>query len=722
MKTNFDYQGAKDAGYSDEEITTHLREVHPKFDYEGSVESGYSPEEINEHLSSYKPEKSKLEKAGRVAGQFALGAASNALLPYELAVTGIDSKKAQVARTRDDIAQDVENLLTKKYAGEWSDADEKELESLRELWKNPKKIEEEIAHEPVDISVRGLTERATGLDLHPEGILEKAANWSGFIKNPKNLLDLSKTGVNTKDVFKAIAPTGTEALRGVSAGTALQLAENGNFGPIGTMAAAVVGDLAGGGAASVLKGGAKLLTEPKKTLAEVASKFTSKDKLDLQKQVIKDFRDSGIQADLGSITDSNLVKWTQSRLAQSGLTGKALDDLKESLTSQIKEEYKTLADSLGEAKLASEHEAGLIAREGMKSIREADLQATRNLYANATKALKENASVDPRKLATAIQNLEKELTPGSIKSAEQQVVLNTLSKIKNDIYTPEGKLKFANVKELMNNKIALNDIINYEVQGGAKQLLKNIVGEMDRAIISHGKENIPFVRNYVTANKKFSEHAKTFRNKTASQMLNAENPAQLINKMNSVQGIKQIEKILTKTPEGSKILDQLKRYKLDKVVGDNLVDSTSKQVKMGTFSKLLEKGKNKEIVKELLGPQAFKRLEKLQKNAGKLADAAQKFYNASKSGSTLADSAIIAKGVTDVAHILAGNPWPLLETVGGILGAKKLSGLLADPEFLKLAEEAILASEKESEQQLIQVFERMRPYILQGSDQINERS
>jgi len=411
---------------------------------------------------------------------------------------------------------------------------------------------------------------------------------------------------------------------------------------------------------------------------------------------------------------------TQSRLAQSGLTGKALDELKDNVTKQIKNEYKGLADALGEARFSSNHEAGEIAREGMKAIREADLAATRELYSNANKALKETSLVEPRKLAMAIRNLEKELKPGSIKSTEQQAVLNSLSKIKEDIFTAEGKLKMANVKDLMNNKIALNDIINYEVQGGAKQLLKTIVAELDRAIISHGKENIPFVRNYISANKRFSMHAKTFRNKTAKQILNTEDPAQLINKMNSVQGIQEIKKILTKTPEGEKIFGDLQRYKLDKIVGDNLVDSTTQQVKLGTFSKLLEKGKNKELVKELLGAQGLKRLERLQKNAGKLAEAAQKFYNASQSGAVAADAAVLVKGMSDIAHILMGNPWPLARTLGGISGARKLSNLLADPTFLKMVEDVILASEKGAEKELIQAVERLRPYFLEASNQTRQ--
>lgn len=693
---NFDYQGALDAGYSEEEINQHLQKKSKKqsgnFDYEGAKAAGYTDDEIATHLASKKPETSMLQKAGRVASQYGIGAAESALLPYEALVAPLAIPGGQEA---------IQDLFTREIL---SDVYPTESEG--------KQVGPRELAEPINLGVRGLIEKATGLNLHPEGILEKAANWSGFLKDPKKLANLAKSGLSPKEAAKAIAPTAAEVLRGVSAGTALQAAEEGEFGPIGTIAAAVIGDVVGMGIAGAGKAAKSLITEPKKALAEAAAKFTPKEKVALQKDIIKDFREAGIQADLGTVTDSNLVKWTQSRLAQSGLTGEALKEFREGITNQIKTEYKALAESLGESRFFAKHEAGEAAREGMKAIREADLAATRKYYSEATKALKEGAVVETRELAKAIEKLEKELKPGSIKSTEQQTVLSTIEKLKKDIHTVEGKIKLGDVKELMNNKIALNEIINYEVQGGAKQLLKGVVAEIDRAIISHGKENIPFVRNYITANKKFSEHAKTFRNKTARNLMNAEDPSQIMNKMNSVEGIRSIGKILDKTPEGKNLFNNLKRFQLEKVVGDNLVDSTTQQVKLGTFSKVLEKGKNREIIKEVLGAQAFKRLERLQKNSGRLAEAANKFYNASQSGVAAADVAIMVKALSTISNILAGNPWPLLKIGGGMIGARKLSGLLADPEFLRLTEEVILASEKGSKEQLIMSVEKLKPYIL----------
>ncbi len=759
MSANFDYEGAIEAGYSPEEIKEYLGsqpsykptnqkgsfyqnvmnnfsnmyqnisnptgqqpqeqqespldsidqrllKKNKDFDVEGALQAGYSPDEVNEYLESQVPKKSMLEKGGRLLGQVGLGMAEMEALPYEIGAAPLSSKEAQQVPYRENLGEDIENMLLQKQTGVWSPQDEEFLQNLQEQMQDPSKSDQFI--QTADLGVRHLAEKATGLDLHPEGTLEKAANWIGFIKDPKKII---QAGLNPKQLFKAIAPSGTEMLRGAGAGTALQMAEDGEFGPIGTMAMAVVGDVAGGGLGAGIKGAKNLITKPKETLAKGIVSFTPKDKLALQKELIKDFEKSGLQADLGTLTDSNLVKWTQSRLAQSGLTGKSLEKFKEQLTNQIKEEYKSLAESLGEAKYANSHEAGEAVKEGIKSLREADAQVHKKLYQSADKALKEGASVVSTKLSQAIESIEKKLTPGKLKSQEQKAVLDALETLKKDVYDAGGILKFSDVKNLMNNKLGLEDIINYEVQGGTKQLLKGIVSEIDRAIISHGKDNPSFAKNYIQANKRFSQHAKNFRNREVTQMLKEGDPSKILSKMNSIHGIRQLENIMGKSPEGKQIFNNLKRMKLDKVIGDHLVDNTTQQVKLGTFSNLLEKGKNKELIKEILGPKEFKRLELLQKNAGKLADSANKFYNASKSGVVAADAAVLGKAMTDVAALLMGSPWPLIKTAGTVLTVRKFSQLISDPEFLKLVEDVIKNSGK-SDKKLFTSIEKLRPYLI----------
>jgi hypothetical protein len=213
------YQTARDQGYSDSEIYDFLR-THPSYSdkIREAEEEGYSSEDISSFLSTYtpskkekKPKRSTLEKGARVAAQYGIGAAESALLPYEVAVAPLSSKDAQNAAYRETLSEDLERLMDQKQSGDWDDQDENLLQSIIEQIKDPRKSEEFA--QTANIGVRGLAEKASGVDLKPEGALEKAASWAGFIKDPKKITELAKSGISSKELIKAVSPTGKEAMR-----------------------------------------------------------------------------------------------------------------------------------------------------------------------------------------------------------------------------------------------------------------------------------------------------------------------------------------------------------------------------------------------------------------------------------------------------------------------------------------------------------------------------
>lgn len=712
----FDFDGARKEGYSDKEILDYFSTRYPSFNYKEAYEEGYSPEEIWQHISEKesKKKKSPLQKAGRAASQFGIATAENALLPYEIATMPLSSEGLYTNLRLEDIGSELEDLYTQKQFGEWTEKDQKQLDYLQGLIRNPEQVQEQVKDLPMNIGVRGLAEKATGLDLQPEGFWEHAANWMGYLKDPKKILS-----ANPLQVIKSLIPSKSEITRSSLVGAALDLAEQNEWGPVGKLASAVVGDIIGHGASNLGKSAIEFAKSPKEFLANKAAKLTPSNKVNLQKQIIKDFRDSGIQADLGSITDSNLVKWIQTRLSQSSLTGKAFEEFKNEMLSQIENEYKNMANQLGDAKYATEFELAQLSKNYLKDLRDKDLAIARDLYNKSYDQVGNIAKKASPTLAKEVMKIENALKPGSIKSAEQSSVLKILDDLKNDIFEVKivnGKetksLKPINVKDLINNKIALNDIINYETQGGTKKLLKSLVKEIDRAIINQGKDNSKFLKNYIQANKKFSDHAKSFRNKDIDKILRVDDPMTLMNKMNSVQGMKNLEKVFRKTPDGSKLFGDLKRMKFDQILGRNLGQSISDQLKLGKFSNVLNNRKNAEIIKEILGRREYKRFYRLVKNADALKESINKFYNSSQSGTVAIDASLISMGMSAVANLASGNPWPLLKFTGGIAGARKASQLMTDPEFLRLTEEAILTSKNGTPSQIIDAFEKLRPYVL----------
>ena len=702
---------ARESGASDRQILDAIAQRDEKLGagIQKATAAGATEDQILQSISSRLQEEPTIaQQAGRTAGQFAIGAAEAAAIPYDVAVAPLANKPAQIAAYRETLTDDLNRLLDQKQTGIFDEEDQALLDHTIEQLNNSKLSEKYV--KTADASIQGLAEKATGVDFTPKGALEKGARWTGWIKNPANWANLAKSGLSKGEFIKAVMPTGKEAFKGAAAGTALELAEQNEFGPIGTLAVSIASDVAAGKLVDAGKQTVRALKNPKQAAANALASFTKGDQKTLQQAIINDFRDAGLQADLGTITDNNIVKMVQSKLAASGLTGKPLQELRETITKDIIEEYQNIAGNLGQSRFESTFEAGQSMQTAVKRLRQKDLDTVRSIYDSARSELPQEAKVFTDRLLDKTEGLVKKLTPGGVKSAEQKAVLDRASALLQDLKKvhPEGRTGL--VEDLINNKHALNDVINYEVQGGAKQLLKEIVGELDRAIISYGSQNPKFAKEFIRAQKEFARHAKTFRNKNISQVIFSEDPGKLMTKMNTVQGIRDVKKALSGSETGRELFNDLKRYKLDEVIGKNMVDSTTQQIKMGTFSKLLEKGKNAEVIKEILGSKDFKRLQRLQKNSGRLADSANKFLNTSQTAVAAADGAMVLRLFKDAFSLLGGNPWPLFKSAGGVQSARKISQLMADPTFLKLVEEGILAAQSGSNKKMGDSILKLIPY------------
>lgn len=663
-----------------------------------------------------------IDKASRLGSQLGLGAIQTVTFPFDIGATLTKTlaEKGTPQLFRESLLEDATELIEKKTTGDFSEEDQTRLDRLTDLIKNPDKTKEFTKGKIPAFDVGSLIEKGAeqfGVDLSPQGVDEMAARWIGFIKNPAKARELMQNPFdlkNLKEVGKALLPTPKEAARGVGAASALQFAAEAELGPVGTLIAAVMGDVAAGLIGKGVKGFKTLTRIPKtdllktgkKGLTRTVAKFTSESKKEIQKNLVDEFREAGIQADFGTITGNNLIKWVQSTLSQSGLTRTPLENLRKSITQNIVSEYGKIASELGELTHSSRFEAGQSLQQGVKVARDLDLSKSREIFSRA-KESGGDTQIFTGNTGETIKEILGELEPGRFKSSEQQTVLKILNEIKQDVLTEAGDIRSAGVDELINNKIALGDSINYEVQGGSKQLLKKVTKAIDRDLEVYGKENPQFGKDWKAANKNFSEHAKLFRGKEISEVLRGQDPSKIFARMNTPNGIRTIKKALNNTPEGRKLFSELSRFKLEEMIGDNLVNSTTGQANFGSFSKLLQKQQNRDVARALLGDQGLKQLERLQKASGRLAETAEKFFNASQSGRVVGDMAFIAKVVGDFANVFAGNPWPIVRSGGILLGTRQVAKLMADPEFLKLMEEAMIESKSGSQESLIQIGQRL---------------
>jgi hypothetical protein len=198
-----------------------------------------------------------------------------------------------------------------------------------------------------------------------------------------------------------------------------------------------------------------------------------------------------------------------------------------------------------------------------------------------------------------------------------------------------------------------------------------------------------------------AEHAK----QKLLEYIKGKSSDQVMKMMDTVDGIKKLKRVLSLNPDGEKLFNELARFKLSEMIDKKMMDNLNENVKLGTFSTLLKSSGDQAIVRELVGPESFKQLRRLQSLSGELQESAMKFYNASKSGTTLTDAALVSTAVTGV---FTGNLYLAVPAIAKIGGLKAVGYALTDPVFLKYLEEAMLTSNKEK---FIGILKDMRPSV-----------
>lgn len=849
------------------------------------------------------------EQAGRVAAQYGLGVIQStpAAIAYDISVAPLNTEGFYVNAIQQRIVDDIESLYDKKAFGLWTQDDEKELEFLRKKLENPQEIASEVQDFKKDLSIQGLIEKGTGVDLHPQGYLEKVARWTGFSRNPRNIKEILKLGTTPKELTKAMFPYPTEVFRGIGAGAAWQMAEDGQFGPIGTLAATIIGDIAGHGPKALYS----LVTKPKETAARVVNLLTMNNSRRLAaQQLAQDFAANNIKIDAGTLTNSPLIQMMQARLTQSGLTGTALDNFRKELSSQITTEYKNILEDIGEISFENSYQAS----EAIKNALKVDETASGVRVGNLTKEAKESPSLQGRirteerpdyqqRLLNEISETE---TPNTYQGGKQlkvaaeaikrpikedfkkryavlesmtsqidsgpQVrlanelsefvinhsgslllgqhaveakVLNVANSLLKKLRDKHGSYYGVSVDELVKSKRTLGGIADWKMansdfRSAYKKLYGDVISAIDNILAEHPdilmyntilnsdysnfktifeNSNLqklfnPKNHNYNTIYREFAsdpdklksleavlsrseegtkllnqvkrDYANSILNKKSLnsrdirdlqsilghqfdapmldyiadrqyalenpapritqqsplglnvkapetqptqkiqpsrvsetgtkkaqenlksrylQQIEGKTPEQILNEMDSIGGIRRLKQVLSTTPEGKEVFKQLSRFKLAELIDRKMADNVTDQVKLGTFSNLLDAQKSKDIVKELLSPEAYQRLIMLQKNSGRLSRSAAKFFNASQSGTTLTDMGLVGTAATG---IIIGNPYLAAPAIIKIGGSYILARLLSDPVFLKELEKAITET---STKGFYKSLERMRPSV-----------
>jgi hypothetical protein len=173
MPSTFDYEAAKKAGYTDEEITQHLSQNHKDFDIQSAKKAGYSPKEINAFLSSnQKKEKPQREDVARTAAQLPLGALEGT--PYGIVTTawqllGLGESLSEL----DELEERLPDLKKKFPYLNWPEKIDKQ--------KYIQATEEAINSIPSIKNLASFLEEKTGLPLEAQTDLQKGVRFGSSI-------------------------------------------------------------------------------------------------------------------------------------------------------------------------------------------------------------------------------------------------------------------------------------------------------------------------------------------------------------------------------------------------------------------------------------------------------------------------------------------------------------------------------------------------------------
>lgn len=557
---------------------------------------------------------------------------------------------------------------------------------------------------PTTNQVERAADFVTGGLFEPKTAIERGARTTGeFVGG--SLLPTGAAGEGASVLSRLLkVPRAKELTGTIGAGVGTSLAEEGDLGLLGTLVAGGAGLAAGRGLANAGSVGKTAVTRGTQGVAARALGGT------IDGEVLKSARELGIKLTPGALLDSRAAGFIEAKLAQSGLTGEKLNIRRKEVADSLAKAFKRDAEELSSKTFQNTNEALNEVQQGLKSSREFELKPIRQLYQTSKNAVPQGEKIFVPGLAEEVVKLRKELGNTLLKdqATDASKTRNVLEKLEKQLFetqkpsivldakgnpvNPGGKKvqKAISVDDLVGTNVDLNDLINFEVQGGTQQLLKRIKGLVSEELSNYGKVNRKFGKSYSRANKEFADFAKTFRkNKDINRLILAENPGQIAGIGNNISSIQQLERALVNlpsskgVPSGKDLFDKFKRFKLEEVLVNKVIDPITGNVSLKKQSTILNNPNSKALIKEIVGKENFERMQKLSKLSSKLDSKLTKFINGSNSATSIFDAGLSFSIGKDVMMGVATlNPVLAMKGVGKFIAPRLLGNLWADPAFI----------------------------------------
>ena len=576
-----------------------------------------------------------------------------------------------------------------------------------------------------------------GYDLKPRNFAERAEDKALEFLGAGGPIGLFSKGTKGLKAAAALPELFSSGAMGLTS----QAAEEAELpAPLSFIATVLAGKKGKQVAPSTVKEGAKSLVQKGKNVIETVShpvqtakEVTAKGVAKLGKykeEVVQAAERRGIKPTLSNVIESRPLQSAESFLKESALSGESYEKKLNEINTQTKDSFEKILNNV-----STDVRAGRdIAEESIGKLKDNILESKdkyTKLYDKSKGAIPAGEKTTYKNTKSNIQGLKKSLEQTALNKGQRAETLKVINEIESnldrearDFYikertdkivdshgkkvkpTPEQlkKIKIeadnaikngegkVSPQILLGTEDSLNDFIDWHAQGGVKKTLKHVLQGNKSDIAEYGSKNKQFAKLNAEADKEFSNHAKTLRNDLVKSILKKEVPEEVLSKMNNVSNIRKVERALGQNPEGRKIVQGLKRAKLQELLDTKMLDNAG-NVKYGTFATALKDPKKQELYKELLGNQNYRRIKDIEKVSSDLATTSSKFANTSKTATKAIDLGLAGTVLTQLFLALKSGGLGNIAISLGKFGLEAsvmplVSNLLTDDKFIDLVSKA----------------------------------
>jgi hypothetical protein len=426
--------------------------------------------------------------------------------------------------------------------------------------------------------------------------------------------------------------------------------------------------------------------------------------------VMKTAKEYGIQLPFNIPLKSPVADFLANTALNSLFTTKKYKDIIEKSPLQLKEKFINIIDqvhpeNIGKTEASREYYTAL------KREEQAVEDKAKELYDYSRNFLKSSDKVIPTNTIKALKDLKVDLS-APVPSSPMKFVIDRIGKLSKawDLIPPSfqvskefeadiphfydkisdalrKKPKALPVESLIQQRQAfMQDLRDKEAKGVQRQLGK-IIKALDEDISS--LSNHEFLNHWRAANSYFkNEVAQRIRSDFTRSMLEGVFPKEAFDYMTSPGRINELQRILGSSSDVKRIINSLKRTKLQQILIDPSISSEG-SMNMATFAnKFMKNSKDYDLLKSLLGEKSFSDLKKLSEIAQSFSSAGKSFSNPSGTTVRLQDLArlggiggVIFSGGTGALPVASSIAMPLI-----------LSKLLTNPRYTEAAMKYALAA------------------------------